>query len=226
MKVVVIANGEWDISWGRNELKGKQIDVLICADGGGNLAISSGRIPDVLVGDFDSITQENFSKCLDGNTEIKKYPAEKDETDLELAVKYAEATLQCYGNSKDEIFLYAGGGKRLDHLLGNIALMLGSALNNRRIRMIDKNYQAWIMLPGKEIIQGFKGQELSIVVLSEQARVTSKGLYYELANLTLLQSGARGISNVFKDEEAEIELHEGRILIITLTQSEDEYFKK
>lgn len=214
MKVAVIANGEWDSQWGYGELNNSQIDLLIAADGGCNLAIASGRIPDILIGDLDSVIQDNLIKCQQSNSEIIKYPAEKDETDLELAVRYAVMHLKNYGDPQDEIPLYGAGGKRLDHLMGNIALMLGTADNNRRIRMIDMNYQAWIMLPGKELIHGVKGQECSIISLTERSRVTSKGLYYELSNLTLLQSCARGISNVFTSAEAEVEVHEGKILVI------------
>jgi thiamine pyrophosphokinase len=154
MKIAVIANGEWDPEWGRKEFAQKPIDVLICADGGGNLAISSGKIPDVLIGDLDSITEENLNRCRENNTKIKKYPREKDQTDLELALEYAETYLKAYGTQEDEISLYAGAGKRLDHLLGNIALMLQAAENNRKIKMVDKSFIAWVMLSGKEILQG------------------------------------------------------------------------
>lgn len=220
MKIAVIANGEWDIHWGRNELAEKQIDMVICADGGGNHAVSSGRIPDVLIGDLDSISDENLIKCQKGKTEIKKYPREKDQTDLELAAEYAERILQSNGDSQDEILLYAAGGKRLDHLLGNIALMLGAAKNGRRIRMVQENYQAWIILPGKEIIYGLQGQELSLIPLSEEAKVTSKGLYYELSDLTLFQSSTRGVSNVLREDQAEIEVHQGIVLAILIMKSD------
>jgi len=216
MKVAVIANGDWDIHWGREQFAKEQVDVLIGADGGGNLAISSGKIPDVLIGDFDSITTENLDVCRENHTIIQKYPREKDETDLELALAYAEALLQSRGYPGDEIALYAGGGKRIDHFLGNLALLLRAAENNRRIRMIDKSFVAWMMLPGKETIRGTPGQELSIIPISESALVTSRGLYYELNSLVLRQNKARGISNVFKEKYAEIEVHRGKIFIVLL----------
>lgn len=216
MKVALIANGQWNPEWGRKELAESQIDLLIGVDGGTNIAVAAGRVPDVVIGDLDSINAENLSKCRDNNTIIKKYPKEKNETDLELAMEYAEFCLQSKGKPEDEIVLYAAGGKRLDHLLGNIALMLGWAQKNRTIRMVDKNYQAWVMLPGTKVICGSKGQELSLIALSEEARITSKGLYYELDELTLLQISPRGISNVFENEQAEIILHQGIILVVLL----------
>lgn len=219
MKVAVIANGEWDISWGRQELELQAFDLIICADGGGNHALASGRIPDVLIGDLDSITPGNLKICQEKGTVIKKYPREKDQTDLELALDYAEAYLIRHGQQEDVIDLYAAGGKRLDHLLGNIALMLGAAEHNRRIRLIDQSSVAWIRREGREKIQGNPGQGLSIIPLSERAVVTSRGLYYLLNRLTLLQNTTRGISNVLTADEAEIEVHEGKVLLIILQES-------
>lgn len=216
MKVAVVANGEWDSEWGKKELAEGDIDVLICADGGGNLAIASGKLPDVLIGDLDSITKENLNKCED-SAKIKKFPQEKDQTDLELALEYAEIYLQSYGSPKDEIILYGAGGKRADHFLGNIALMIGYAEKGRRIRMKDKSYEAWVVLPGFENINGYTGQEISLLALSEKAVVTSRGLYYPLNKLTLKQNSPQGISNVFTEEEAVLEVHEGKVLVVRLT---------
>ncbi|HHV65244.1 MAG TPA: thiamine diphosphokinase [Peptococcaceae bacterium] len=214
MQVAVIANGEWDLEWGREELRNRPIDILIAADGGGDLALKVGRIPDVLIGDLDSISEESFKICQNNNTKIKKFPKEKDETDLELALEFAETYLQAYGRQEDEILLYAAGGKRLDHLLGNIALLLGYGQKQRIIKMIDKNYQAWVMMPGTKIISGQRGQELSLLPLSEKALVNSQGLYYELKDLTLFQNSPRGISNVFTQDCVTITVREGIVLVV------------
>jgi thiamine pyrophosphokinase len=220
MIVAIVANGEWDLEWGRRELRNRAIDILICADGGGDLALRAGRVPDVLVGDLDSITTESLEICQGNNTKIKKYPKEKDQTDLELALEFAETYLQAYGRQDDEILLYAAGGKRLDHLLGNIALMLGYAQKQRIIKMLDKSFEAYVLLPGTKIITGKKGQELSLVALTEKALVTSQGLYYELNELALFQNSARGISNVLTTERAEITVHRGIILLIILLSAD------
>lgn len=218
MRVIVLANGEWDSEWGRSELTKEKIDLLICADGGANLAISSGVMPDVLVGDLDSITQNNLEKCQESNIIIKKFYSQKDETDLELAMEYAQVYLESYGNPNDEIFLYAAGGKRLDHLQGNIALMLGSAQKGRRIKMIDKTYDAWIMLSSEEIVKGCVGQEISLLALSEETKVSSQGLFYQLDNLVLLQSATRGISNVLTKEKIQIKVHKGNLLVVLIKE--------
>jgi len=217
VRVVVIANGDWDNEWSKTELSG-EIDVLICADGGGNLALASGRTPDVIVGDLDSLTKDNLEKCQNSNTKIKKYPAQKNQTDLELALEYAQEYLESYGKQEDEIILLGAGGKRLDHLLGNIALLIAYAEAGRRIIMKDKTSQAYVMLPGREELKGNKGQEISLLALSEEAVVSSQGLFYEMARLILLQKSPRGISNIFTGTEAELEIHQGIVLAVFLNK--------
>ena len=216
MRVIVLANGEWDSEWGRSELSPNLKDMIICADGGADLAISSGVMPDVLIGDLDSITMENLDRCRESGVKIEKFPSQKDETDLELAIKYADNYLRVHGSPEDEILLYAAGGKRLDHLQGNLALMLGFAQKGRRIKMIDVTYEAWVALAGEARIRGFKGQEISLIAMSEKAEVSAQGLYYKLDNLTLLQNTTRGISNVFTGEEAKITIHNGCLLIVVI----------
>lgn len=225
MKIIVLANGEWDSEWGRSEFTKQKIDVLICADGGADLAISSGKLPDVLIGDLDSIQTDSMKKCQENDVKIIKFPSQKNQTDLELAMDYAQKYLESYGNDEDEIRLYAAGGKRLDHLQGNIALMLGYAQKGRRIRMVDQLYDAWIVLPGQEIVKGSRGQEISLIALSEQAVVSSEGLYYELDRLTLLQNTTRGISNVFIEQTAYLNIHQGSVLVVLIKANIEERTK-
>lgn len=214
MKIAVIANGEWDPEWGKSEFKSAGIDVFICADGGANHLIASGHIPDVVIGDLDSILPENLNKCQQCHTEIIRFPKEKDQTDLELAVSHAQAILQSRLDNENHVFLYAGGGKRLDHLLGNISLMIGTAEKGLSMVMRDQDSDCWVMLKGQATLTGKKGQELSIIPLSETAEVTTWGLYYELNHLVLNQNAARGVSNFFSQNDVIIEVHHGKILII------------
>ena len=81
MRVAVVANGDWDIEWGKQELS--HYDRIIAADGGGKHIIESGYIPDVLVGDLDSLRPDYVEICRKKGTKIQIYPSEKDQTDLE-----------------------------------------------------------------------------------------------------------------------------------------------
>ncbi len=210
MKIAVLANGSWDIEWGKKELS--DVGFLVCADGGGNSALLSSRQPDVLIGDLDSITPENLAKCVEVGTKILRYPKEKDQTDLELALDYTRYQVPAEF-SESEIWLYGATGGRIDHFLGNIALMLAYARQGRKIFLKDPEHLGWI-IQKRERILGYKGQEISLVALSEEAIVTTEGFVYALNNERLFQDSPRGISNVFQGTEGFVQVDQGWVLVI------------
>lgn len=215
MRIAVVANGEWDHEWGKQELA--SFDRLVAADGGGNRILEAGYIPHVLVGDLDSIRPENLEKCRVHGTYIKQFPREKDETDLELALEHA-VSLFIEGQQQEvlkEIWLLGATGGRVDHLLGNLAIMLGFLKRGYRIRAKDPYQELWL-LHGKEQIKGEKGQELSLIPISEYAVVRTEGLMYPLNKETLRQDSPRGISNVFSGEDALVDVSEGIVLAVLL----------
>ena len=208
-KIAVLANGSWDSVWGKQVLE--EVDFLICADGGANNAALSGRLPDLLIGDLDSILVENLEQCEKMGCAVERFPCEKDETDLELALSRAEEQALFVGER--DIWLYGATGKRIDHFLGNLALMLAYARKGYRVRLVDSKHEMWI-LQGREEITGSQGQEVSLIALSDRAVVTTEGLYYPLQQGVLLQESPRGISNVFLGEKAVVEVHEGWVLVV------------
>jgi len=211
IKIAILANGVWDLEWGKQALK--EVDFLICADGGANYAALSSRIPDLVIGDLDSILPENLSQCEKSGCLIERYPCKKDETDLELALLRAEEKARMLGER--DIWLYGATGKRIDHFLGNVALMLDYAQKGYRIRLVDPEHEMWIV-QGREEIRGSSRQELSLISLSEKSVVSTEGLYYPLQKGILFQNRPRGISNVFLGEKAVVEAHEGWVMAVVL----------
>ncbi|MDA8227200.1 MAG: thiamine diphosphokinase, partial [Desulfitobacterium hafniense] len=205
--------------WGRRELQ--DVTFLVCADGGGNSALTSGRLPDVLIGDLDSIDPGNLESCLSAGVKVMRFPREKDETDLELALAFAVEHLKDSCSEEDvgkrEIWLYGATGGRIDHLLGNISLMIGYAQRGWRIRLIDPVHTIWI-ISGMETVAGAKDQEISLLALSEKAVVSLEGFYYPLVEETLYQNIPRGISNVFLGNAGTVTVHEGLVLAVRLSQ--------
>lgn len=209
MKIAVLANGTWDLTWGQQALQ--DVDYLICADGGANYALLSGYTPDLLIGDLDSVLPENLNQCAEAGCSIERFPAEKDQTDLELAL--IRAAEQAHLAKETDIWLYGATGKRMDHFLGNIALALAYARKGYRIRLLDPDHEMWI-LQGREEIRREVGQEISLLILSEKAVVTTEGLYYPLKQDVLFQESPRGVSNVFAREEAVIQVDEGWVFVV------------
>lgn len=231
MRAVVVANGEWNSEWGKQELAA--FDLVVAADGGADHILESGYLPHALIGDLDSLKPENLEKCRKQGIHILQYPSEKDETDLELALEYAASRLKLMdqagqqepaqkepSSNKQEmlkdIWLLGATGGRVDHLLGNLALMLGFFKRGIRIRAKDPYHELWL-IRGQEKLKGEKGQELSLIPISEFAVVRTEGLYYPLNNDTLRQDATRGISNVFLGEDAFVDVSEGVVLAVRLS---------
>ena len=92
-------------------------DLVLAADSGADLAMAAGLTVDVLVGDLDSVSKKTLDAIFDEGTTIEAHPSDKAATDLELALDAARR------RGADEIVVIGGGGGRLDHLLGNAAVI-------------------------------------------------------------------------------------------------------
>ena len=90
-------------------------DLVIAADSGLAAAQAAGILPDLAVGDFDSLPDRSALAAMPEGS-VLEYPAEKDDTDTELALRAAEE------RGADWIAIAGGGGGRLDHLLGVFSL--------------------------------------------------------------------------------------------------------
>ncbi len=182
---------------------------VIAADGGAISAVESGIQPHLIIGDMDSINPESLENLQAQGTEIRRYPVEKDLTDLELALLAA-------AERDAEIIRVLGAlGGRLDHTLSNIYLLALPELSGRDVRLVAGNQEAWLMPPGETNISGLKGDTLSLVPLNGTVEgVETENLYYPLRAETLKFGPARGVSNVMTADRVTIRSRRGELLII------------
>lgn len=176
-------------------------DKIICADSGYLHAEAMGLSPDAVVGDFDSINIEEVSCDY-----VFVYPQKKDYTDGELAVEYAMT------NGCDDIVLIGALGGRIDHELGNIALLKKIMQAGKSGRIISGNETVWLV-DRKLSIAGRKGDLLSIIAVDGNPVITTSNLQYPLHKQTLSYY-CMGISNVFEKDIAGIEVENGSVLAI------------
>ena len=187
--------------------------LLICADGGGEVALAWNLKPDLVVGDMDSITPVSLELLthMEG-VEVRIAPAEKDETDLELAL------LTALERGAKEITILGGLGGRLDHTLGNIYLLAAHQLvqAGAKARLLDEQEEVIVLRGGDTLkLRGKPGDLLSLIPLTPEARGVRTGeLYYPLKSEPLFIGPTRGISNVFTGETATISFEEGLLLVI------------
>ena len=102
-------------------------DRIVCADAGARHARRLGLMPDLVVGDLDSIAADDRDWLVQNGVQVITYPHDKDETDLELAIQHA------LPEDPQRIIIIAALGARLDHTLGNIALLADDSLTESRM---------------------------------------------------------------------------------------------
>lgn len=192
---------------GRSDLISLQLkenDLTIAADGGFDFFQKSGIQPGILLGDFDSI--ENFPAVTD---QVIRYPAEKDDTDMMLAIKVG------LSHGYRTYVLFGGLGNRIDHSQANIQSLAYLTAKNA-IGFLYSNGTYITVIRNTGLIFPKKNQGiLSVFAHNQTIRgVTLSGLKYPLTNATLHNSIPLGVSNEFIGEEARISVERGTLVII------------
>jgi len=206
-RAVIFANGTLPDLYSARQLLRKD-DFWIAADGGSRYALGCGRAPDVLIGDLDSISDPVRESLLRAGTKMQTHPADKDETDLELAVWFA---LQ---EEFSSILIIAGLGGRTDQTLANLSLLADPALREYDIRFDDGHEEA-LCVRENAVLLGAPGDVVSLIPFGMAAEgVVTKGLQYPLLEETLHPSRTRGVSNRMTESKAEISLERGVLLCI------------
>lgn len=206
-RILLFANG--DFSSKEFYLKNiKDDDLIICADGSVNFLYQLGKRPDLIVGDMDSANPKILALVEKEGSQLIRYPAEKNESDLELAL------LEAIKRKPDQIIIFGALGKRLDHLLANLMLLLLPLKAGIKASIYEEDYEIF-MADDQIEIEGRIGEEVSIFPIEGPAKgLETQGLKYPLKKENLYPDSARGLSNVFLVDKAKIKIGQGKILII------------
>ena len=208
-KYVIFLNGEYKYSQEfMDKLVSKNV-VCFCADGGANFAFKYGKIPEVIVGDLDSIEKKVLEYYKSKNILIKKFPKDKDFTDFELILKEINKISE-NKNFVEKIFVVGGLGKRIDMALSNLFIMekyknLVFLQENEEIFYVEKSF----------VLKNKKEYEFSIIPISEKVeKLTLKGFKFETDKIDVKRENSRLVSNVILENEASVEFENGKLIII------------
>lgn len=185
-----------------------QAGLIICADGGAVHARRLKAVPDLLLGDFDSISPGDFEHFRHQNTEIIRYPAVKDRTDSEIAVDTA------LDRGYENIVILGGLGTRADHSIANITLL--KKIDDREAfgTLINEHNQIFYVTRSL-VINREKGYKLSLIPVSSKVEgVNTSGLKFELSDSVMVYGQTIGISNEFVLDKAEVSIKSGALLVI------------
>ena len=211
--VMIFANGDL-----QNPAKIKQMATqakqIIAADGGLVHVQALGLVPNLLIGDLDSVTPEQVRWAEEQGAEVRRFSPDKDETDLELALMAAAET----GTSR--ILIVAALGGRLDQTLSNIFLLNLPALANMDVRIDDGQQEVILVRESIDLI-GQEGELVSLLPLSPIVRgITTTGLKYPLEDASMIFYHSRGISNQMTGNKARIEFQSG--ILICMHERKDD----
>jgi thiamine pyrophosphokinase len=207
---IILANGQLeDPDIIRQRLADFDIGPVIAADGGSIHAKALGLALDAVIGDMDSIPESLREKLEAQGTTFRQSPSHKNETDLELALLHA------IDQGAETIVILGALGGRLDMSIANILLLNHPRLAGTHIEMWAGNQTAWLMHPPGQNLTGNPGDTLSLIPLGGDAQgVSTHRLAYPLIDETLVFGPARGVSNVFEDDRARVDLREGLLLAV------------
>ncbi len=184
-------------------------DFVLACDRGLAYAQREGIVPNLILGDFDS-----YRGALPEGIPVLRYPAEKDDTDTMLAVRWAA------DNGFDTVRLACCFGGRLDHLLSNIQTLHLAAKLGMEAEAEDEHTCLRILRPGSYRLPRRRGWSLSLLALTEKVEGLSiRGTKYEVENVTLHNPTTLGQSNAFVSD-AEIVFTSG-ILAVVCCRLED-----
>nr|WP_312576032.1 thiamine diphosphokinase [Sedimentibacter sp.] len=206
MSALIIGSGS-DISRDMLEPEKLNIEYVICADGGLEKVENLQLIPNSIIGDLDSVDDIVLKKYLDMNIELKKYSAEKNYTDMELAIEYA------IEKGFNDIILIGATGLRLDHTVANIMLIERYYKKGIHIKVIDNNNCIQIVTNNMEI-NNKRNYFVSIVPITDSIEgISLMGFKYPLDSVDVKRGSTLCISNQITSEKGNILLDKGAALV-------------
>ena len=217
MRSIVVTGGPLKDEAARliKELSGSGEDtVIIACDGGCDLLARHGIVPDIAVGDMDSITGEGLAFLNAHNVFTERYPVEKDWTDSEIALSKTEGS---------EVILISPLTGRFDHTIANIQLALKLRSEGRKIILTDGITYCYPLSGEDHVVIDVSSfdKPLSVSLIpwdlsSPVTGVTTKGLYYPLNDQDLNGGSTFSFSNhpVEKTGKISINIRSGTLLVV------------
>lgn len=177
-------------------------DLVIAADGGLRHTQALGIVPDVILGDFDSLGYVPKGAAV--------FPVEKDDTDAMLAIRHG------LEREYRRFVIYGGmDGTRLDHTLANYQALQFLADRGAEGYLAGEHYLATVVRNGGLSFPEQAEGIVSVFCLGADAEgVTLEGLKYPLAGGRLTSGFPLGVSNHFTGEKAIVSVKNGSLLIL------------
>ena len=178
-------------------------DVVIAVDGGYEYLNDMGIVPNLAMGDFDSLGYEPKK------IRVVKFPANKDKSDMELAISRAK-TMGC-----DEIYAFGVLGRRLDHTIANLYIFAEACEQGMSVCLVDAE-NAVFFIKGPDVFEADAREDgiVSVFSMSDVSTgVFERGMKWDLDDVELTNRTSRGLSNQLIGEPVMIGVESGTLMI-------------
>lgn len=211
MNFLIISGGAVSDDFACGIIKNGGYEIIIAADSGMELLHRLGIDPDMIVGDFDSVSEKVLEEYREKeHIEISMLDPVKDDTDTEHAIREAIRW------GAKHITILGGTGTRLDHVLGNINLLGIGIEENVEIELLDPHNRVRMLDHGITLSKRKQyGKFFSLIPYTDEVKgVTLSGVKYPLDHYNMSGFNSLGISNEITEMTAEIAFEEGLLLLI------------
>ena len=183
-------------------------DIVVAADGGACVLIEQDLPLTTIVGDLDSLPPALLDRWQARGGDVRRYPREKDETDLELAVTEA------LRRGARRVAILGALGGRVDHQTANLLLLAHPFLDGIDAAVLDVGARV-VAVKDAVTLAGRPGDLLSLLpVTSLVEGISATGLRYPLVGESLKLGSPRGVSNVFTARQATVRVRTGTLLVM------------
>ena len=184
-------------------------DLVVAADGGALHALSAGIVPDLVVGDLDSLGEEGTQRVKERGASLERHPVRKDKMDGHLAV------LAALERGATDLDLLCATGGRLDAVFALPHLLLAAERMGARAAVVAGWGEMFVVEDGSRTVEGGPGESVSVFPVSGEVEgVTLEGFEYPLEGARIDAGDTLGFHNELLGEEGMVSVKGGALLVI------------
>lgn len=183
-------------------------DLVIAVDGGAAGCLSAGLVPTFVIGDMDSLETGPLEAARAAGAEVIRFPAEKDLSDLDLALRFAASS------GVESVAVTGVLCARVDHTLASAGSLCRSALSN--VEIVETGLRGWLVVEqGPTLVLDGVQSTVSVMAVVEPALVSMTGFRWPLDHHRVQPASSLGLSNLITQAEATVQVHEGSVLVLS-----------
>lgn len=195
----------------------RRADLVVAADGGAVYAVDAGIVPDLIVGDLDSLGEERAREFESRGARLERHPVKKDKMDGELAIEAARDL----GAAFVDLLCATGGRFSADAALPHI--LLAAERMGLRATVVAGWGRAFVVEGGSRTVEGNRGDSVSVFPLDGTATgVTLEDMAYPLRDACLEAGDTLGFHNELIGDAAQVSVREGALLVVQEAEKDPE----